>query len=183
MRDIISICTSEGDRILDFFMGSGTTHATAHKMKRKYIGIEQMSYLNSVSVPRLQKVIEGEQTGISTDVNWQGGNTFVYAELKSLNDEYIHQIQCSHDEVSLQVVLSKMKQSAYLNFKIELEKISFNNEEYSLLSLDEKKRILFEILDLNQLYLSYSEIDDLQYDISNSTKQFNRSFYDRLGGE
>lgn len=68
-------------------MGSATTQAVSHKMNRKYIGIEQMDYLNEVSVPRLQKVIEGEQGGVSrhSDVNWQGGGSFVYAELMEKN--------------------------------------------------------------------------------------------------
>lgn len=62
-------------------MGSATTQAVAHKMNRQYIGVEQMDYINTVSIPRLQKVIEGEQGGVSTDLDWQGGGSFVYVEL------------------------------------------------------------------------------------------------------
>src|SRR5699024_3097055 len=58
IKHIIDITTKNGDLILDFFMGSSTTQAVAHKMNRRYIGIEQMDYINTVSVPRLQKVIE-----------------------------------------------------------------------------------------------------------------------------
>src|SRR5699024_7546185 len=81
IKHIIDITTKNGDLILDFFMGSSTTQAVAHKMNRRYIGIEQMDYINTVSVPRLQKVIEGEQGGVSEDVEWQGGGSFVYVEL------------------------------------------------------------------------------------------------------
>src|SRR5699024_8082250 len=73
LQRIVKIGSNEDDLVLDFFMGSATTQAVALKMNRRYIGIEQMDYINTVSVPRLQKVIEGEQGGISKDVEWQGG--------------------------------------------------------------------------------------------------------------
>lgn len=78
---ILSLHTKENDLVLDFFMGSATTQSVAMKMKRRFIGIEQMDYINTVSVERLKKVIDGEQGGISKAVNWQGGGSFVYAEL------------------------------------------------------------------------------------------------------
>src|SRR5699024_7845407 len=68
LKRIVECSTKENDIILDYHMGSSTTQAVAHKMNRRYIGIEQMDYINTVSVPRLQKVIEGEQGGISKDV-------------------------------------------------------------------------------------------------------------------
>src|SRR5699024_6864334 len=61
LKRIIELTTDINDLIIDFFMGSATTQAVAHKMNRQYIGVEQMDYINEVSVPRLQKVIEGEQ--------------------------------------------------------------------------------------------------------------------------
>ncbi|HIC6969345.1 DNA methyltransferase [Salmonella enterica] len=67
------MATKAGDLVLDFHLGSGTTATVAHKMGRRYIGIEQMDYIKEITVPRLQKVIDGEQGGISRAVNWQGG--------------------------------------------------------------------------------------------------------------
>ena len=116
IKAIIEIATKENDIVLDFFMGSGTTQAVAHKMGRQYIGIEQMDYIETVSVPRLQKVIEGEQGGISEDVDWQGGGSFVYAELHSINGRYISQKQEANDDSTLNVILEDMKENAYLNF-------------------------------------------------------------------
>lgn len=162
-------------------MGSGTTQAVAHKMNRQYIGVEQMDYINTVSVPRLQKVIEGEQGGISKDVDWEGGGSFVYAELSSLNEKYVKDIQASKSEEELESVLSSMKESAYLNFKVDLEKVSSKNAGYNNLSLEEKKEVLIQTLDMNQLYLSYSEMEDDQYDIPEDVKAFNHSFYDKEG--
>src|SRR5699024_12612629 len=67
IQRIIHLGTKEEDLVLDFFMGSSTTQAVAHKMNRQYIGIEQMDYIKEVSIPRLQRVIEGEQGGISKE--------------------------------------------------------------------------------------------------------------------
>ena len=89
LQQIIRLCTEEKDVVLDFFMGSGTTQAVAHKMNRQYIGIEQMDYINDFVTERLKKIIEGEQGGISKGVEWQGGGSFVYAELYSLNEKFL----------------------------------------------------------------------------------------------
>ena len=81
MEAIIDVSTQKNDLVLDFFVGSGTTATTAHKMGRRYIGVEQMDYVETVTVPRLQKVIVGEQGGISKAQGWHGGGSFVYVEL------------------------------------------------------------------------------------------------------
>src|SRR5699024_6493255 len=93
IQRVIHLGSNENDLVLDFFMGSATTQAVAHKMNRRFIGIEQMDYINTVSVPRLGKVIEGEQGGISKDVEWQGGGSFVYVELMEKNRGFIKSIQ------------------------------------------------------------------------------------------
>ena len=181
LQQILKIGSDEEDIVLDFFMGSSTTQAVAHKMGRQYIGIEQMDYINTVSVPRLQKVIEGEQGGISKDVDWKGGGSFVYAELASLNERYVKDIQQASNEAELEKVLSTMKESAYLNFKVDLERVSSKDEGYHALSLEERKEVLIQVLDMNQLYLSYSEIEDEQYKIPEDVKAFNHSFYQKEG--
>ena len=76
LQRIIEYTTKEGDIVLDFHLGSGTTAAVAHKMDRQYIGIEQMDYAETLPVERLNKVIAGDQGGISESVNWQGGWRF-----------------------------------------------------------------------------------------------------------
>lgn len=183
IQRIIEMCTNEEDLVLDFFMGSGTTQATAHKMNRQYIGIEQMDYIQEVSVPRLQKVIDGEQAGISKGVDWQGGGSFVYAELYSLNEKFLYNIQTASNTEELEQVIDMMKTSAYLNFKVDLEKVTTNNEIFNTLSLKEQKDVLIQVLDMNQLYLNYSEIEDSQYEISDSVKSFNHSFYQKEGDQ
>jgi adenine-specific DNA-methyltransferase len=81
LQRILHLSTNENDLVLDSFLGSGTTAAVAHKMHRCYIGIEIGEHAKSHVVPRLKKVIEGEQGGISKAVNWQGGGSFRFCEL------------------------------------------------------------------------------------------------------
>src|SRR5699024_9236801 len=97
---------------------------------------------DDISIPRLQKVIEGEQGGISKDIQWQGGGSFVYAELHSLNKEYLYSIQESSNSEELEQVIDRMKQSAYLNFKVDLEKVTTKNKDFNSLPLDEQKDVL-----------------------------------------
>ena len=78
---VLDITTEESDLILDSFLGSGTTAAVAHKMGRRWIGIEMGEHAATHCVPRLQKVVEGEQGGISKAVNWQGGGGFRFMRL------------------------------------------------------------------------------------------------------
>jgi adenine-specific DNA-methyltransferase len=83
LQRVFDIATSENDLILDSFLGSGTTAAVAHKMGRRWIGIEMGEHAATHCLPRLQKVIDGEQGGISKSVNWQGGGGFRFMRLGS----------------------------------------------------------------------------------------------------
>lgn len=89
LKKILTIATNENDLVLDSFLGSGTTTAVAHKMNRRYIGIEIGEHAKTHVVPRLKKVIDGEQGGVSHSVNWQGGGAFRFCELgEEVFDEY-----------------------------------------------------------------------------------------------
>jgi adenine-specific DNA-methyltransferase len=91
IQRIIHLATNDQDLILDSFVGSGTTAAVAHKMGRRYIGIEMGDHAVTHCVPRLKKVIEGEQGGISKDVNWLGGGGFRFYQLgETIFDEQGH---------------------------------------------------------------------------------------------
>ena len=81
IQRILQIATNEGDLVLDSFLGSGTTAAVAHKMGRRYIGIEMGDHAVTHCAPRLKKVIEGEQGGISEAVGWKGGGGFRFYRL------------------------------------------------------------------------------------------------------
>lgn len=89
LNTIIDFSTNEDDLVMDFFAGSGTTLAVAHKMGRRWIGIEQMDYIQVITKERLRKVIEGEQGGISKEVGWKGGGNFTYIDTVENKVEYI----------------------------------------------------------------------------------------------
>ncbi len=87
--NVISIATKNNDLVLDSFLGSGTTAAVAHKMKRRYIGIELGEHAQTHCQTRLQQVVDGEQGGISKAVDWQGGGGFRFFKLgEAVFDEY-----------------------------------------------------------------------------------------------
>ena len=173
---ILSMVTNEGDLIVDYHLGSGTTCAAAHKMGRRYIGVEQMDYIEDITVERMNKVIDGEQGGISKFVNWQCGGSFVYCELLENASTLIKKIQAASEET-----ISEIKNEIYADERIipyitkeELEKA---DEEFASLELEEKKKALISLVDKNKLYVNYSDMDDESYDISESDKAFTKSFY------
>ncbi len=172
---IITSTTNENDLVLDFVAGSGTTLATAMKMNRIFIGVEQMDYVNSVTIDRLNKVINGDQSGISESVNWQSGGSFIYAELKKWNQNYIDEIEDAKATKRLLTIYNKMKAEAFFRYDVDLTK--FEENEFSKLELDQQKEVLIECLDKNHLYVNLSEMDDATYDISNEDKAMNRKFY------
>lgn len=167
--------TKENDLILDFFLGSGTTAAVAHKMNRQYIGIEQMDYIKTVSVERLKKVIDGEQGGISKNVNWHGGGSFVYAELKNDAQDFKDAIVEATSTEQLLELFEIAKKSSFLSYRIDPKKLK--SEEFKELSFAEQKQLLAEIIDKNNLYVNYADIDDVDYHISEHDKKLNRQFY------
>jgi len=182
IRRIIEMSTNEGDMVLDFFQGSGTTAAVAHKLKRRYIGVEQLDYqVSNLILPRLTSVIGGEQGGVSKSVGWTGGGCFIYAELMEKNRGFIKSIRDASTATELGVVFDFMLEEAEIDFKVDLEKVK---DTLHTLSLEDQKKVLFKIIDKNQLYYNYSEIDDANVRelISDTDYSFNRSFYED-GGE
>lgn len=171
--DSLSIATDEDSIILDFFGGSGTTGEAVMKLNetdngnRKFILVEQMNYVKTILKPRLKSVIRKEQPSES----------FVYAELFELNQIYITKIQKASSKEDIKKILEFIKESNYLNIKFDTEKIFKENRDFLNLDLKNQKELLIQVLDNNQLYLSYSEIDDDQYEINSQTKAFNHSFY------
>lgn len=179
ISDILQIGSNENDTILDFFMGSATTQAVAMKMNRRFIGIEQMDYIKTVSVERLKKVIAGEQGGISKDVNWQGGGSFVYAELMEKNQGYLKDVQHAETTKQLEDVVNRMiAGGADFDFRVDVEKV-MQDPEYQAMSLADKKQLMVKVIDKNQLYYAYSDMEDrdVQELMSESDIDFNKSFY------
>lgn len=180
LQRIIETSSNEGDIVLDFFLGSGTTASAAHKLKRRYIGIEQMDYIETAICDRLKKVITGEdQEGISKNVNWQGGGSFIYCELLEQNADLIRRISEADSETIIELY-NKISNSPFaLNYKVDAEILRNvkNIELFNKLDLNEQKKVLIEFLDKNLLYVNYSEIEDEERKIKAEDFEFTQSFY------
>ncbi len=148
IRDILEIATQENDLVLDFFAGSGTTCAVAHKMKRRYIGIEQMDYIETITKERLKKVIEGEQGGISKKCGFKGGGSFVYAELKEVNLEVKKQILNANSASECLKIFNDLSERFLKRADCKMDEI--DSEEFQKLDLNEQKRICCASLDSNE---------------------------------
>lgn len=174
---IIEMSTNQGDIVLDFNLGSGTTACVALKSGRKFIGIEQMDYGKNDSVKRLQNVINSEQSGVSKAYNWQGGGSFVYAELLEYNQKYISQIQEAKTKEDVLKVWNEMQEKAFLSFQFNKEIFNERLDAFKTASLETMQQYLIEILDKNQLYVNFSEIEDETFAVSEEDKALNYSFY------
>lgn len=174
---IINMLTEPNDLVLDFFMGSGTTQAVSMKLNRRFIGVEQLDYINTISIPRLNKVIHGEQTGISKDVNWKGGGSFVYAEVMEKNQGYMKDIQKASNKGELLNVFERILSNADIDFRVDL--IKLKKQIQTNISFHDLKIELVSILDKNQLYYNYLNIDDsdIRDLMSKSDYEFNNDFY------
>ncbi|WP_170443284.1 DNA methyltransferase [Ruegeria arenilitoris] len=175
IRQILTIASNPGDTVLDFFSGSGTTQAVAHKMGRKWLGIEQLEYIRDVPASRLKKVIEGEQGGISKAVEWQGGGSFLYAELAAYNSAFADRIEVATDMAALQSIHADMQATGYLRYDVDLS--AFNANDFAKLPLDDAKRVLMDCLDANHLYVNLGSLGDADFDISDEDTRATRSFY------
>ncbi|GAA9586121.1 site-specific DNA-methyltransferase [Helicobacter pylori] len=172
---ILEVSTNENDLVLDFFAGSGTTCAVAHKMKRRYIGIEQMDYIETITKERLKKVIEGEQGGISKKCDFKGGGSFVYAELKEVNLEVKKQILNAKSASECLKIFNDLSERFLKRADCKIDGI--HSEEFQNLDLNDQKRIYCALLDSNEDYLNLGDIDEDAWGIDESTKKYNEIFY------
>lgn len=177
LKRIINISTNPSDIVLDYHLGSGTTTAVAHKMGRQYIGIEQMDYIETISVERMKKVLDGEQGGISKAVNWQGGGEFVYLELKQHNQNFVERIQKAQNQTEIKSIWEDIQKTGFLSYKIDLKLVDQNAREFESLTLEDGQNFLMEVLDKNMLYVNYSDVDNADYPVSAEEKLINKSFY------
>ncbi|GAA9417674.1 hypothetical protein HpHA279_09910 [Helicobacter pylori] len=172
---ILRSATKENDLVLDFFAGSGTTCAVAHKMKRRYIGIEQMDYIETITKERLKKVIEGEQGGISKKCDFKGGGSFVYAELKEVNLEVKKQILNAKSAGECLKIFNDLNERFLKRTDCKIDGI--HSEEFQNLDLNEQKRICCALLDTNEDYLNLGDMDEDAWGIDKITKKYNEIFY------
>nr|WRE07471.1 site-specific DNA-methyltransferase [Helicobacter pylori] len=175
IQRILEVSTNENDLVLDFFAGSGTTCAVAHKMKRRYIGIEQMDYIETITKERLKKVIEGEQGGISKKCGFKGGGSFVYAELKEVNLGIKKQITNANSKSECLKIFKTLNERFLKRTDCKMDEI--DSEEFQNLDLNEQKRKYCDLLDSNEDYLNLGDIDEDAWGIDGITKKYNEIFY------
>ena len=196
IRDVLEITTKPGDIVLDFFAGSGTTAAVAHKMNRQWITVEQMDYVETITVERMKKVIgkkiQKEETlleeieydtgGISKSVAWKGGGDFIYCELMQYNEVYMDKIQAAQSSKELVALWRDIAENSFLNWYVNPEIPEDAVNDFIAIGegengVNKQKKLLVELLDKNQLYVNLSEIDDEDFGISAEDKELNEEFY------
>lgn len=175
---LMNIFTVEEDIVLDAFAGSATTAAVALKMNRKFITCEQMDYIETITLPRLRGVISGKENDLLPDIGYKGGGSFVYCELAKLNQKYVDRIESVMESTELLEIWNEMKENAFISYKVNPKDIDDAITEFEELSLDEQKHLLMELLDKNQLYVNYCDMDDETFAISDEDKAFTKSFYE-----
>lgn len=175
LRRAIEISTEKGDLVLDFFAGSGTTAAVAHKLGRQWIAVEQLDYINSLPKNRFINVVKGDTSGISKIVGWDGGGSFVYAELAASNSTFADRIEAAPDMATLQTIHADIQATGYLRYDVDLS--GFDTDDFAALPLDDAKRVLMDCLDANHLYVNLNSLGDADYDISDEDAAATRSFY------
>lgn len=177
---LISLFSTKNSIILDYHAGSGTTgHAVNWLNKedggqRKFILIEQLDYAEKITTQRVLKTVKEP--------------SIVYAELMELNYQFIHKIENANNYEALKAIFTEMKDNAHLNYHADLNKVLKASYEmdgmprlvsFDELELHEQKKLLIELLDKNQLYVSHSEIKDKTLNVSEADQAFNHSFYEK----
>lgn len=180
VRRIIEAATKKGDIVLDFFLGSGTTAAVAHKLGRQYIGVEQMDYAETIVLERLKEVVEGEKSGISKDIGWQGGGDFIYCELAKWNEAAAEKIRSCANLKDLKILFDELEKTYFLDYNLKIKEFKKNvtsDERFARLPLDRQKRMFVAMLDNNQMYVSKSEMADKKFKIAAGDQSLTRKFY------
>lgn len=182
IRRIIDLSTEHADLVMDYHLGSGTTCAVAHKMSRQYIGIEQLDYEENDGVARLKNVINGDTTGISKllPTPWQGGGDFIYLELAKWNEEAKEKVLKAKSLSELIKLFDELYERYFLNYNVktkEFEEKTLKEEEFKKLSLNEQKKLFVEMLDMNQMYVNFSERADKKYNLSKEDIALSEEFY------
>ena len=168
IKTLIQVATGPNDIILDFFAGSGTTGEAVMSINketgsnRRFILIEQMDYIKSVTLKRL----------MSSQLLYECPKTICYFEFKSINQKLIDEIQ-SVSKATLQSFITKFKSYPFVDYRFTsaIEKINFDDD------IELVKSALIELLDLNLLYLNVSEMDDTTYSVDSLDKTYTNTFY------
>lgn len=174
IKHFINIGSGKDDIILDYHAGSGTTAQAVLELNnedggnRKFIICEQMDYINTVTNKRIEKVIQLNQQG-----------TFIYAELLEYNQKYFELIQLAETKEQLINVWNEMQDTSFLSYQFDKKTFNERLDAFKTASIEDMKQYLIEVLDKNQLYVNYSEINDDTFKVSQKDKELNKQFYSK----
>lgn len=161
LERLIKMTTKKGDLVLDFFAGSGTTGYCASNLGRRFILVEQL-----------------EETIKLLRQRFQGVKGF-YCELATANQQFAEQIYAAQSTDELKMIWEEMQKTGFLSWEVDPKAFNENVKDFEALSLDEQKLFLIECLDKNLLYVPLSEIDNAEFDVSDTDKKLNAEFYDK----
>lgn len=180
LKRILDIATNKNDLVLDYHAGSGTTCAVAHKMGRQWIGVEQLDYSENNPEERMKGVISGDKTGISKEEDWKGGGDFIYIQLAKWNEEAKDKILKAKSLSELEKLFDELYERYFLNYNLETKKFKekvIKEEEFKKLGLDKQKKLFVEMLDMNQMFVNFSERADKKYNLSKDDIALSEEFY------
>lgn len=169
-----------GELVLDYHLGSGSTCAVAQKLGLRYIGIEQVDDQIEIANTRLNNVIHGDQTGISKAGDWKGGGSFVYMELAKNNQKAIEYIENCKSYDELVAFFDEMCATYFLDYNLKIKEFKetvSKEDNFKALSLDQQKNMFAKMLDLNQLYVNVSDMEDAKFKLSDKDIQATKDFY------
>jgi len=179
IEKILQLGSNEDSIVLDFCAGSGTTAQAVLELnkhdngKRNFILVEQLDYIEKVTIERAKKAIEKE-------------TNFIYCELMKYNEAFMERIQAAKNSKELLKIWQEMAEGSFLNWYVNPEMPEEAVKDFEALGkeeqgLEKQKKLLAELLDKNQLYVNLSEIDDAQFKVSKEDKALNKAFYGENG--
>lgn len=174
IKKIVSVSGVNNDEIvLDFCAGSGTTAQAVIELNqqdggdRKFILVEQLDYIDTVTKERVRKVIVNNNKG-----------EFIYFELMKYNEAFMERIQAAKNSKELLKIWREMAEGSFLNWYVNPEMPDEAIKDFEAIGdLEKQKKLLAELLDKNQLYVNLSEIDDAQFKVSKEDKALNKAFF------
>ncbi len=172
---ILRLGSDENSIILDFCAGSGTTAQAVLNLnkqnggRRNFILVEQLDYVERVTVERTRKVLEKD-------------SNFIFCELMKYNEAFMERIQTAKSSNELLKIWQEMAEGSFLNWYVNSKMPAEAVKDFEAIGkepngLDKQKHMLAELLDKNQLYVNLSEIDDVQFKVSKEDKVLNKAFY------
>ncbi len=182
LKRILDIATNKGDIVLDYHAGSGTTCAVAHKMNRQWIGVEQLDYSDNNPEERMKGVVAGDKTGISKEVNWKGGGDFIFTKIVEWNQEAEKKILTAKSYTELVKLFDELYERYFLNYNVRVKDFRetiIKESEFKNLDLAKQKDMFVKMLDLNQMYVNFSERNDKKYNLAKEDIALSEEFYNQ----